>query len=188
MILFIGNDKYRKFIDSAAHDKNLCISSDISAEEADKVIVTDATKASIDAVRSAVVSGKPVLGVLDGYKAVAAVFGADIEDISTCEEGNQEWAVIDATSPVYLELESVIRVARGKPYAISEKTKPALIDCMSRAETGEIIALRSFTQPSEGEVDPSKPKEYANVYALNFDLTSPFTPDGLTIMKNFIEL
>ncbi len=183
MILFLGNEKYRSFIE----EQGAQLKEDIPVEEADKLIVTAGTKAAAEAVSKAVSAGKPVLGILDGYKAVALAFGGEVAEIS-CDEGAQEWAVIDATSPVYVELESVIKVARGKPYALTDENRPAMLDCMSRSEAGDIIAIRAFKQPSEGEVVASKPKEYDNVFALNFDLMSPLTPDGKTIIGNFLKM
>lgn len=174
MILYIGEKDLFDNLKSITND----ITYDIGVESAAKLIVSDASPAAAAAVRAAILINIPVLGILDGYQAVTQAFGGRCEEIDTCAEGKQEWAVIDATSPIYAGLESVIKICRGKPHAIIESTMPAELDCMSRAETGEIIALRSFTAPGQ----------YGNIYAINYYPYSDLTPDGERILKNFIEL
>lgn len=174
MILFFGEKEQFDYIKTITAD----ITYDIGIESAEKLIVCEFTEASVAAVRAAVLINIPVLGILDGYQAVCAAFGGRCEAIDTCPEGKQEWAVIDATSPIYVGLESVIKICRGKPIAIIEAAMPAELDCMSRAETGEIIALRNFTAP----------KTYGNVYAINYYPSSELTPNGDHIIKNFTKL
>ncbi len=173
MILYIGSTSYRDFIQQAGGT----LSEEIPVKEASALIVDTNSQKAAEAVKEAKKASLPILGILDGSEAVAAAFGAAVQSIS-CGEGNQEWAVIDATSPIYLELESVIKVARGKPFAVCEDTLPPELDCMSRSEDGKIIALRSRRSP----------KEYGDVYAVNYDLKSQLTPDGVQIIKNFIQL
>lgn len=174
VILFIGEKELFDFVCDISPD----VTYDIGIENAEKLIVCDASDASVAAVRAAHLINIPVLGILGGYQAVAAAFGARCEPIDNCAEGKQEWAVIDATSPVYVGLESVIKICRGKPVAVIESTMPAELDCMSRAETGEIIALRNF----------SAPKAYGDIYAINYYPASELTPDGRRIIENFIKL
>ncbi len=172
MTLYIGNEAYAEFFASVGAE----LDTDMPVEKARNIIITEYSKRACEAAAYAKEHGIPLLGVMDGYKSVAEAFGAKVKPIDNCEEGRQEWAVIDATSPVYIRLESVIRVARGKAYAVDEPSKPAELDCMSRCETGEIIALRNMLSP----------KEYGSVYALNYDLRSPLTVNGVTIAENFI--
>lgn len=173
MTLFIG-EKYKDFISSIGS-----IETDGSADTADKIIITCDCERAVEAVKTAKARKIPVLAIVDGYKAVTEAFGGTLNDVSaTCPTGAQEWAVIDATSPVYLELESVIQVARANPYAIDEQTMPSELDCMSRAETGEIIAMRNWEEP----------EKYGNIYTVNYDLSDPLTPDGTQIVKNFFNM
>lgn len=174
MILFIGEKELYDFVSGITSD----VTYDIGIESAEKLIVCSATDSAVASVRAAALINIPVLGILDGYQAVATAFGARCEAVDSCCEGKQEWGVIDATSPIYLGLESVIKICRGKPVAVIESTLPADLDCMSRAETGEIIALRNFAAT----------KSYGNIYAVNFYLSSELTPDGKKIIENFIKL
>lgn len=172
MILFIGE----KFKDFAAQFGSF--ETQGNPENADKIIITTDTDDASAAVKTAKEKNIPLLAVVDGYKAVAAAFGATVNPVDTIKPGAQEWAVIDATSPVYLELESVIQVALANPYAVDEPTLPSALDCMSRDESGDIIALRNWTAPGK----------YGHIYAVNYDISDPKTPDGAQIMKNFFNL
>lgn len=174
MILFFGEKSLFDYIRTFTSD----ITYDTGIESAQKLIVGEATEAAAAAVRAAVLINIPVLGILDGYQAVCSAYGGRCEQIGTCSEGKQEWAVIDTASPIYRGLESVIKICRGKPIAIIEATMPAELDCISRAETGEIIALRNVTAPDT----------YGSVYAINYYPSSELTPNGDHIIKNFINL
>lgn len=171
MNLFIGED-YFDFISALGS-----VEKNITAEEAGKIIITCDSDEAVEAVKTAKEKKKPLLAVMEGYHAVVRAFGGQLEDVD-CVCANQEWAVIDATSPVYVHLESVIQVCRGTKKAVAEKSMPAEIDCMSRAESGEIIALRNWESP----------KQYGSIYALNYDVSNPKTPDGKQIVRNFFAL
>ena len=98
MNLFIG-EKFRNFI--AGIDS---IETDGAAENADKIIITCDCEQAVEAVKIAKAKKIPVLAIVDGYKAVVDAFGGKLNDASsTINTGNQEWAVIDATSPVYVQ-------------------------------------------------------------------------------------
>lgn len=171
MNLFIGQ-KYLDFVSALGS-----VSRDCSPADAGKIIITCDSNEAVNAVKIAKEKNIPVLAIMEGYHAVVKAFGGELDAID-CNSGAQEWAVIDATSPMYVHLESVIKVCRGTAFAIREQSMPADIDCMSRAETGEIIALRNW----------SEPKKYGSIYALNFDLTSDKTPDGKQIVRNFFAI
>ncbi len=173
MNLFIG-EKFKDFIAGIGD-----IDTDGTAENADKIIITCDSEQAVEAVKIAKDKKIPVLALVDGYKAVVDAFGGKLNDASaTINTGNQEWAVIDATSPIYIELESVIKMVLANTYAIDESSMPEELDCMSRNENGDIIALRNWEAP----------KKYGHIYAVNYDLSDSFTPDGVQIVKNFFSL
>ncbi|MCX7715674.1 MAG: hypothetical protein N2171_08115 [Clostridia bacterium] len=173
MILFMGKKEDYDFISNLGGN----LSDSIPVDSAKKLILTEYSKNAVEAVNIAKKKAIPVLGIVDGYKTVVEAFGGKCCDLSVDCENKQEWAVIDATSPIYFMLESVIKVCRAKPFAIDEKTCPMDLDVMSRAESGEIIAIRN-------KVDS---KKYGNIYAVNFYLQSDLTPDGRKIIRNFLE-
>jgi cation diffusion facilitator family transporter len=171
MNLFIG-EKYFDFITALGSAER-----GVAPDEAGKIIITCDCGEAVEAVKIAREKKIPLLAIMDGYSAVVKAFGGAEREIDA-HSGEQEFSVIDATSPMYVHLESVIKVCRGTNRAICEDNIPADIDCMSRAETGEIIALRNWEEP----------KKYGNIYALNFDLSSEKTPDGKQIVRNFFAI
>lgn len=172
MVLFIG-EKFKDFIAQFGS-----FETSISADKADKIIITTDSAEAVSAVKTAKERNIPIFALVDGYKAVADAFDSKLNNVDTIKTGIQEWAVIDATSPAYLELESVIQVALANPYAVDEAALSSELDCMSRNESGDIIALRNWIAPGK----------YGNIYALNYDVSSPLTPDGEQIVKNFFNL
>jgi len=173
MILFLGEKRYADFIREQGGE-SAC---DIAAENADKIIIAEYSENAKKAVLTAREKNIPLLGIVDGYKSVIEAFGGKVIDIENLD-GVQEWAVIDATSPLYLQLESVIKVCRAKPFAMDENNPPDELDVMSRAEKGWVLAVRNWTAP----------KTYGNIYAINYYPDSEKTPDGKQIIKNFLNI
>lgn len=173
MILYLGDREMFEYIQGIYPN----ISNEISIEEADKIIVSEYSHSGVSCVRRADEDGVPLLGILDGCKSVAEGFGADCVPIETCSEGKRELAVVDTDCPLFKGVGRVTGICRGDPSAPDEETFPPELDCVARAETGEII---SFCKKSDG-----KPPY---IYAVNCYLNSPLTQCGDIILKNFIEL
>lgn len=173
MILYLGDKELFDFISGIYPD----ISCEISVEEADKIIVSEYSHNTVSCVRYADSNKIPLLGVLDGYKSVAESFGADCIPVENCSEGKQELAVLDTGVNLHKNLGHVTMICRGDPSALDEETMPPELDCIARAETGEII---SFCKKSDNN------EEY--IFAVNYYLNSPLTQCGDTILKNFINL
>lgn len=174
MILFIGEKALYDFVCGITPD----VTYDIGIEAAEKLIVCDCSDAAVAAVRAAILINIPVLGLLGGYQAVAEAFGARCESIETCAEGKQEWAVVDTDAKVFDGLEKVIKICRGTPVAVIEAALPSELDCIARAETGEIVAFVNY----------SAPEIPGNMFAVNLHPASGLTPDGAKIIENFIKL
>ncbi len=173
MILYLGDKELFDFISSIYPD----ISCEISAEEADKIITAEYSHNSVSVVRYADENKIPLLGILDGCKAVAEAFGADCIPIENCSEGKQELAVLDTNVSLYKNLGHVISICRGDPSTLDEETLPPELDCISRSETGEILSFRK--KNTDGS---------SYIFAVNFYLNSSLTQCGEIILKNFIGL
>lgn len=145
--------------------------------QAEKVIVTEYSDRAVRLIREALLVNIPVLGILDGFKSVIKVFDGRCEEIE-CAEGKQEWAVIDTTVPIYRGLETSIRICRGKPYGVLETVMPEELDCISRSDEGDIIAVCNLIAPSK----------HGNIFGLNYYIASGLTPDAEKIIANFINL
>lgn len=174
MILFIGEKALFDFV----YEITPNVTYDVAIENAEKLIVCDSSDAAVAAVKSAVLINIPVLGIHGGYQAVAEALGARCETLESCAEGKQEWAIIDNNCAIFRGLEKVIKICRGTPVAVIEAAMPSELDCVARAETGEILAFECFTAPGIS----------SNIFAINLHPASGLTPVGADIIKNFVDL
>lgn len=145
--------------------------------QAEKLIVTEYSDQAVRLIREAVLVNVPVLGLLDGFLSVIKAFDGRCEDIE-CAEGKQEWAVADTSAAIYSGLETTIQICRGKPHGILEAVMPKELDCITRSQEGEIIAVCNLIAPGKR----------GNVYGLNYYIASGLTPDAEKIINNFINL
>ena len=174
MILFIGDELMYNFIEKITPD----ISRSIKIENAQKLIVSDFSDEAILAVKAALLINIPVLGILDGYRAVSEAFLTRCEQIETGGEGKMEMVVLDNQSTVFKGLEKVIPACRGTSLSVIEANMPKELLPVARAETGETIAYSAYTTP---EIE-------MHVYAVNLHLESKLTPSGEKIINNFINI
>ena len=173
MVLYLGDWEMLEYIQSIYPN----VSSEISMEEADKIIISEHSHATVSCVRYADAHKIPLLGILDGYKSVAEGFGADCIPVENCAEGKQELAILDTAAAIHKNIGHVTLICRGDPSALDEDAVPPELDCIARAETGEII---SFCKKNADGIP--------NIYAVNYYLNSPLTQCGDIIIKNFIKL
>ena len=148
-----------------------------SLGDAEKLIVTEYSDQAVRMIREAILVNVPVLGILDGFQSIIKVFDGRCEEIE-CAEGKQEWAVVDTSVPIYKNLETTIKICRGKPIGILESVMPPELDCISRSKEGEIISVANLIAP----------EKHGNVYGLNYYITSGLTPDAEKIIHNFLSL
>ena len=173
MILFSGDKDLYDFIYNIDTD----ISSEISISEAQKLIVSDYSLNAISLIRQADELNIPVLGILDGYQSVAEAFGADCIPLENCAEGKKELAILDTSIELFKGMAHVTSICRGNPYQIDEERIPPELDCVSRAETGEIIAFckkNTLGKPA--------------IFAVNYYLNSSLTENGDKIIYNFLNI
>lgn len=173
MILFLGDSELYDFAYNIYPD----ISRDLPLFETDKLIVAEYSHNAISVIRQADEMGIPVIGILDGYRSVAEAFGADCIPLENCSEGKQELAVFDTSVSLHTGLGRVETICRGNPYTIDEEKMPPELDCIARAETGEII---SFCK-----IDSS---ENIKVFAVNYYVNSTLTQCGNKVLENFLNL
>lgn len=145
--------------------------------DAEKLIVTEYSDQAVRMIREAVLVNVPVLGILDGFQSIIKAFDGRCQEIE-CAEGKQEWAVIDTSVPIYKNLETTIKICRGKPIGILEAVIPPELDCISRSKEGEIISVANLIAP----------QKHGNVYGINYYITSGLTPDAEKIINNFLSL
>jgi len=148
-----------------------------SLSNAEKVIVTEFSEDAIRIIKEALLINIPVLGILDGFQSVVSAFDGKCEEIN-CAEGRQEFAVIDINVPIFKDLETVIKICRGKPVGLLESSLPKDLDIISRSNEGDILAVSNLIAP----------EKHGNIYGINYYLASGLTPDAEKIINNFINL
>lgn len=115
----------------------------------------------------------PILGVCLGHQAICEVFGATITHAKKLMHGKQSLLTIDHTSPVFFGLATSLTAARYHSLAAVRETLPQSLTVIAEDSQGEVMAVAH--------------KEYP-VYGLQFHPESILTPDGMTILKNFLNV
>lgn len=114
-----------------------------------------------------------ILGVCLGHQAICEAFGATVTYAKTLMHGKTSIAniVLDDTK-LFRGLDKNIRVARYHSLAVDSNTLPDNLRVSAVAEDGEVMAV-----------------EYkkGRVCGVQFHPESILTPDGIRIIKNFLE-
>ena len=115
----------------------------------------------------------PILGVCLGHQAVCEVFGAAITYARQLMHGKQSDIHIEADSPLFRGLPETIPVARYHSLAADPASMPATLRVTARTADGEIMAVQHRAFP---------------VFGVQFHPESILTPNGESILKNFMEV
>lgn len=116
-------------------------------------------------------SGKiPILGVCLGHQAICEAFGGTVGYAKALMHGKSSLTKLAPSCPLFQDLPPEIPVARYHSLAAQEPL-PLDLEAAAVAEDGEIMALQHKTHPTFG---------------LQFHPESILTPDGETILKNFL--
>jgi anthranilate synthase component 2 len=114
----------------------------------------------------------PILGVCLGHQSICEAFGGTVSHAKRLMHGKSSEISLDYDF-IFKGLPSEITVGRYHSLSLVGDTLPDSLEIISKAkDDGEIMAV--------------KHKDF-NVYGLQFHPESILTPDGLTIIKNFIE-
>ena len=116
-------------------------------------------------------STKPMLGVCLGHQAIGESYGAKLVNLDTVYHGVDTSLKLLETTGVFENIKDGIRVGRYHSWSILRDSEPEEIIVTARDENGEIMALRHKSDP---------------VFGVQFHPESILTPDGKTILKNFL--
>ena len=114
----------------------------------------------------------PILGVCLGHQAICEVFGATVTYAKQLMHGKQSQVALDESCPLFQGLPGEIPAARYHSLAVAEDSLPDCLTAVARTQDGEVMAVAHRGCP---------------VYGLQFHPESILTPDGGTILKNFLE-
>ena len=115
----------------------------------------------------------PILGVCLGHQAICAAYGATVSYAKELMHGKQSDTTVDTDCPIFRGCPKTIPVARYHSLAAVEETMPDCLRVTARTLDGEIMAVMHQTHP---------------VFGLQFHPESILTPNGRTLMENFLQL
>lgn len=115
----------------------------------------------------------PILGVCLGHQAICAAYGATVSYAKQLMHGKQSQTALDVNCPLFAGCPETIPVARYHSLAAVEDTIPACLQVTARTQDGEVMAV--------------KHRDY-DTYGLQFHPESILTPNGTTILKNFLQI
>ena len=114
----------------------------------------------------------PILGVCLGHQAICEALGGTVSHAKRLMHGKSSYISLEYDY-IFKALPSEISVGRYHSLSLIEDTLPDSLEIISKAkDDDEIMAV--------------KHKQF-NVYGLQFHPESILTPDGLTIIDNFLD-
>lgn len=119
------------------------------------------------------VDKKPMLGVCLGHQAIGEVFGGKLKNLSEVFHGVATPCHITANDPIFQGLPDSITIGRYHSWVVSKNGLPNCLEVTAESDEGQIMALRH--------------RQY-NIHGIQFHPESVLTPEGRTIIKNFIDL
>lgn len=114
---------------------------------------------------------KPILGVCLGEQAIGEVFGAEIYNLNTVFHGIQSSVRVVASDYIFDNLSDSIKVGRYHSWVVGKEDFPAELEVTAVSDEGQVMAL--------------KHRRY-DVHGIQFHPESILTPEGRTIIRNFI--
>lgn len=115
---------------------------------------------------------KPILGVCLGHQAIGEVFGARLTNLAEVFHGVQTPCRLTAADYLFDGLPEEFSVGRYHSWVVDAGSLPACLEVTAVSPEGQIMALRH--------------REH-DVHGIQFHPESVLTPEGKTIMENFLK-
>ena len=116
---------------------------------------------------------KPMLGVCLGHQAIGEVFGGRLENLSDVFHGVATPCHLVADDPIFNGIEREFTVGRYHSWVVAADGLPDCFEVTATSPEGQIMALRH--------------REH-EIHGIQFHPESVLTPEGKTMIKNFIDL
>lgn len=116
---------------------------------------------------------KPMLGVCLGHQAIAEVFGGKLVNLKEVYHGMATEGTQFGNDPIFGGLPKRIVMGRYHSWVIDRAGFPDCLEVTAMSDDGQIMALRH--------------RNY-NIHGIQFHPESVLTPEGATIVKNWLQL
>ncbi|MGL5894598.1 MAG: anthranilate synthase component II [Bacteroidales bacterium] len=116
---------------------------------------------------------KPIFGVCLGHQAIAEAFGGKIKNLNKPYHGVSSIVDIIDNNDIYNNMGKTIEIGRYHSWVVSEQELPNTLKITSRSHDGEIMSISHHSY---------------NVHGVQFHPESILTPQGVTILRNWINL
>jgi len=125
----------------------------------------------VEAVRN-LCARMPILGICLGHQAIYEAFGGTVSYASRLMHGKSSMVTVDGDNPLFKGLPQTIQAARYHSLAGVKSTLPGALKVTAWTQDNEIMAVCHKEHP---------------VYGLQFHPESILTPNGKTIIENFLK-
>ncbi len=115
----------------------------------------------------------PILGVCLGHQAICAAYGATVTYARQLMHGKQSLVTKEHDCPLFLGCPERFPVARYHSLAADPDTLPDFLQVTARTADGEVMAVQHRDYP---------------VFGVQFHPESIMTPDGKTMLSNFLQV
>ena len=115
----------------------------------------------------------PILGVCLGHQSIGEAFGAKIVRAKNILHGKTSEIIVDTQCELFKGLKEKIVVGRYHSLIVDKKSLTEKLKVIAQDEQGEIMALKHREYPT---------------YGIQFHPESILTPEGKTMIKNFLEV
>ncbi|MCD7818804.1 MAG: aminodeoxychorismate/anthranilate synthase component II [Lachnospiraceae bacterium] len=114
----------------------------------------------------------PIFGVCLGHQSICQACGAVVTYAKELMHGKKSELIIEPDSVLFQGLSSGMTAARYHSLSVKEDTLPAELRVTARTADGEVMAVEHRDYP---------------VYGVQFHPESVMTPDGLQVVRNFLD-
>lgn len=114
----------------------------------------------------------PTLGVCLGHQAICQAFGATVTYAKKLMHGKQSEINFDTSCPLFKGVPECAPAARYHSLAVDSATLPDELKVTAKTCEGEVMAVSHVKYP---------------IFGVQFHPESIMTPDGETMLKNFIK-
>ena len=115
---------------------------------------------------------KPILGVCLGHQAIGEVFGASLENLKEVYHGVQTEGTQLGNDYIFEGLPERVMMGRYHSWVVAKDSVPECLEVTAMSDDGEIMAMCH--------------RQY-DIHGIQFHPESVLTPEGKTIVGNFLK-